>query len=1077
MKRTIIHILSVFVVLFSTNVSWGQNTTWTGGTRAGQAFNTGTLTIDGDVTLTSAISVNDGQTLTIQLNGTLTRSGTGHVFTCETGRTVILNGNGVIQNGSGDRGGCAFITGRFIMNGGTIRNCKSRNAGNSGVAENAATMACGGALYINDGGYVEMNGGTIENCSTTYTSDKYSYTYNNIPYTYIGKGGAVFVDADNAAVYETKFIFNGGTIRNCTAGMGGGVYVHAPVTNTGTKAVFEMNGGVIENCKALYTEPNTSAYGGGGVFVSASAKGTGTFNMKKGIIRGCQTSAKGCGVFSYGTMTMVGDTTSTRIEGCFPSGWSLDDKYPSNNEGAVFGGGVFINSKYSTFTMEGGIITDNRAASGGGVMVWGNEDDGFSVFNMNGDNAYITRNHALGRKGFGNGGAVYVQSSTFNFINGTLDNNRAVRYGGAINTNQTATLNLNGTCIISNNRAQHGGGLSQEAGECAMFLTHTRIDINNNHAEGLGDVKGNGGGLFIEKGQLTISAGTIRNNTATGDGGGCSFRIVRITGDATVNITGGMISKNTALQNGGGIDIYANPGAAGDEDANGKNDVLVNFKNGSLSENKAQSGGGIHININTANSTAQMNIGTANLVPEISSNKATMSGGALALNSGTVTIENGTLRGNMAGCDASGNGGVNPEGNGGALYLGGGDFTVTGNATVTDNIAYNGGAIFVENGNVDVAEGSIMYNEGKNFGGGLFVRNTEGTEKNITFSGNGKISNNTAKHGGGVYASGKLVLNLDATIQYNSAINGGAIYLADHANIKYGVGLIRNNTAKEDPEGAAFDTAYGDVLIHGVGGGVFLAANTSLSFTDHKHLGLYNNRADNAADDIYACGNNTTVELPKVNTMELKEFDVPTEHLYWVEDYVTKDSRYADGINFLPAETVAREEGPHRYQYALRNILTVATLDDETLASYKSRYLCLSLGYELIWVTFFNQTLEDGDIATYTISYKNQDDETVLYRKIYFVGGQEEMKTVVLPAGNWFVDETEWNEWKYNPSEYTSYNDIDMTIPGPAFNNGWVEIKKDQNKYINITNSIIQVVVKKGLREAEYIKENLLKPL
>ncbi len=101
----------------------------------------------------------------------------------------------------------------------------------------------------------------------------------------------------------------------------------------------------------------------------------------------------------------------------------------------------------------------------------------------------------------------------------------------------------------------------------------------------------------------------------------------------------------------------------------------------------------------------------------------------------------------------------------------------------------------------------------------------------------------------------------------------------------------------------------------------------------------------------------------------------------------------------------------------------------------------------------------------------------MLYRKIYFVGGQEEMKTVVLPAGNWFVDETEWNEWKYNPSEFTSYNDIDMTIPGPAFNNGWVEIKKDKNKYINITNSIIQEVVKKGLREAEYIKENLLKPL
>ncbi len=40
----------------------------------------------------------------------------------------------------------------------------------------------------------------------------------------------------------------------------------------------------------------------------------------------------------------------------------------------------------------------------------------------------------------------------------------------------------------------------------------------------------------------------------------------------------------------------------------------------------------------------------------------------------------------------------------------------------------------------------------------------------------------------------------------------------------------------------------------------------------------------------------TNVDLPAVENMTLKDFDVPPNKLYWMEDYMNNDAAYMTGV-------------------------------------------------------------------------------------------------------------------------------------------------------------------------------------
>ena len=190
-----------------------------------------------DIVMTGAVTVNNGNRLTIDLNGhTLTAAANSQAFRIQNGALTIEDSGstGVIQ-GSGTvtgNGGAIWMSSNdsnnaLTLTGGTIR---------------GFTATDGGGVYVS-GGSFEMSGGTISDCKAA------------------NAGGGVYVSSGS-------FEMSGGSIENCTAHEGAGVKVLA----SSGKASFSMSGsGEIKNCNQ------------DGVSIAAIG-GTSEFSMSGGTI-------------------------------------------------------------------------------------------------------------------------------------------------------------------------------------------------------------------------------------------------------------------------------------------------------------------------------------------------------------------------------------------------------------------------------------------------------------------------------------------------------------------------------------------------------------------------------------------------------------------------------------------------------------------------------------------------------------------------------------------------------------------------------------------------------------------------
>lgn len=950
---------------------------------------------------------------------------------------------GSIKNGNATRGGGVYVKGEFHMSGGSIEDCvATRTNLENGTKENIYTNGTGGGVFVDCGGYFAMEGGTIRNCSTSIKTEQIwidGSTY------FPGMGGGVFVSAYAASTasnisdlndhrYRGRFWFNKGLIEDCHSGVGGGVCVHTTVTRniTGANGRFTMESGAeIRNCKSWYP-PGNAQYGGGGVYIAGNGKLDGglkgVFNMNGGRITGCSAVCNGGGIKCNGEMYMADGCV---VDSCKCEGGKTDTDYYSQ----AYGGGIHLYN--ATFVMSGGKIEYNTAFSAGGVMAWGTK----CVFTMNGANAIISNNVVTGVHGSGNGGGVYVQEATFHFNHGTITQNKADRYGGGININETATLNLNGVCNITSNEASAGGGISQEAGGCVIDIKSNGVLIANNQAIANEEIvgttaNGQGGGILIEKGTFRMSTGIIRGNTASRNGGGVSCYVSRIVGDVTAEITGGEISGNSAGISGGGIDLYADKDNGSD-----KNNVVVNLTGGRLLSNSAQNGGGIYVGINTANSTATMTINSSYTASTIYGNTATENGGAIGLNNGTVAITSGNFSNNTAGRGGaiylgSGNMTLNnisihentATNSGGGVYLANGKLTIEGsdkNKICNNTANSTGGGIHIQNGKLEMTKCLVQENTAT-YGGGVCVNNSDATTINLLNSAITFEKNTATTAGGGMAVLGPITLNFAGSFQYNSANNGGGILVAQGATLNYKGGMIRYNHATGTSTG--INTGYKGTAneIHGFGGGVFVGAYSKLQFnvTDGG-LGFYGNDAKTGGDDIFANGEGTDVLLPVVGDMELTGFDIPVAKngIFWVEDYMTNDVKYNLGPHIL-----GDTHSSIRYQDALKSAAYIGRLDDDETyyGLNKNKYLSLALGYELLFVRIIKQGLDPGDAVIVNLSYsqngKTEGSDWVPYQKALLVGPESGDASVVvaLPPNAWkFEEETAWS------ANYTATNSIE----------------------------------------------------
>ena len=197
----------------------------------------------------------------------------------------------------------------------------------------------------------------------------------------------------------SRFIMEGGTISECSASEGGGLYAE--------NSTVTIKGGTISRC---------SAYAGGGLYAKNS-----TVTIKGGTISGCSAYAGGglCAE-NFSTIEISGGT----ISGCTTSE-------------AGMGGGLYAYK--STITINRGTIENNKATYGGGVALNSSTINPITNWTVIGNEAYKTK-----RGNGGIGGGIYLESRSMNVSAGSnrIYNNQAEGHGADICLEKGASITL-----------------------------------------------------------------------------------------------------------------------------------------------------------------------------------------------------------------------------------------------------------------------------------------------------------------------------------------------------------------------------------------------------------------------------------------------------------------------------------------------------------------------------------------------------------------------------------------------------------------------------------------------------------
>lgn len=217
----------------------------------------------------------------------------------------------------------------------------------------------------------------------------------------------------------------------------------------------------------------------------------------------------------------------------------------------------------------------------------------------------------------------------------------------------------------------------------------------------------------------------------------------------------------------------------------------------------------------------------------------TGNGGAVYVNGGTFTMKADSK---ITGSSAQ---------NGGGVYVNGGEFEMTGTAILQGNMATtHGGGVFVSGGTFNMNGGTITGNTVTQSGGGVFVQDgTFNMKGSAVIQGNKATSTNSHACGGGVYVNGgTFTMTGTAKIQGNTTTStdpvntpsgGGGVYVADGTFTMNG-GTIGSTDANEADLGGGVYVADGTFTMNdGTIGGIGVVGTDVFNYADVTGGGVY----------------------------------------------------------------------------------------------------------------------------------------------------------------------------------------------------------------------------------------------
>ena len=617
-------------------------------------------------------------------------------------------------------GGGGNDVGEIIINGGII----------TAVSNSTGSAIGGGIGRHSQGGnaYVTINNGIIYAYNTGQ-----SYPEGYVPGVAIGGGSS----SENSGNADTKIQIKGGTVYAQSEGgvaIGGG----NSATKNGGQATIIISGDANVTANSTsgsyildgveYEIPSGSGIGGGtggikgnggdatvtingGMVVSGTIGGgetknssgtvgsatvkinggtvngrvlmhRGTFEMNDGILTGGKATHGGCVEMDSGTATVNGGD----IKNCE----ALED-----------GGAIYIRG--GEFYVNGGTITNNKSVNGAGIYL----STGTVVLT----DGIIKENNATN-----NGGALYVGGGTFTVKGGNIEQNKSNNGGGVYLGN--GTIEMTAGTVEYNESTNYGGGFYVEGGN--FYAKGGNIEHNKSN---------NGGGVYLGAGTVEMTAGLVGYNESTNHGGG-----FYVANDASFTMDGGKITNNKSLQgNGGGIHIsngnisilsgIVDYNTAIDGGGIYISNGNISIVSGNIDNNQATNGGGFYLEHGTFDIVNGSSIkynnatnggggyvvnGTFNLTGgDTSYNTATNKGGAYYIaDTKSVALADGVVSNNQA---TNGGGFFLTQSEGNETVA-----TLSGACYVYRNKAQNGngGGAYIDGGaTFRVVSGRLAYND------------------------------------------------------------------------------------------------------------------------------------------------------------------------------------------------------------------------------------------------------------------------------------------------------------------------------------------------------------------------------
>lgn len=710
--------------------------------------------------------------------------------------------------------------------------------------KNEATGKQGGAISVINGAKLIMQ--KAENAEGTITFDENAAAY----------GGAISVNRGTVDVTGIAFESN-------TATNGGAIYVDGgslTVKNDDETSTTTKHAGVLTASDCTF-EGNEASGDGGAIYLSnyaadatetTEAAGTTAKLNKSTFIKNATTGGNGGAVYAASVITAK-DTYGLTVEDC-TFGAEGDTEYASANTATAngkYGGAIYITTGNAQIVDTKFLY--NSACNGGGVGA-----QSANIIEIISDdkteNALFEGNKATYVKSGGQGGAIrFWKTAEGTSVSGyTFESNTATGNGGAVQADQSTSLSVSKCVFNSNSTSADGGALQTWSSIAVAGSEFYKNSANNGGAISFGRLSKSStvkdctfGGTDTETGDLgntaTVSGGAIYSaaqSLALSDDKELSVENVFIGNKATsteegatpnggaICVVEGVTSvteyefKNNEATNGGAI--YVSGYTASEVDYAGTFEATTC----EFTENKASiSGGAVYLDSSAAGTSATLSEAT------FTKNSTSGNGGAISNASvktyddaeqAALTITNCTIGGSNVGNKASGNGG--------AIYSETSKVKLVGDSTLAileeNKASGNGGAVYIYSGELQADGYKFKANNANSLGGAIRLVNQTITAK----ISNSEFISNTANNGGAIHNSSQCADGVEYSLIIentifggeglgNSAnVDGGAIYNANGSAMKL-VGAVASHYFQENKaltgQGGAIRVGTGNLYIDG----------------------------------------------------------------------------------------------------------------------------------------------------------------------------------------------------------------------------------------------------------------------